>query len=112
MFCILLQVSDNVRVSINSGLLYILPRSLGYAFAARIVFGHDLFHVLLQVSDGLGSENVKALKNLCYDFIPKPQLETIDVGLDVFNALIEQSKYIQQGDASLLSAFLLCLQGR
>lgn len=45
------------------------------------------------MSDGLGADNLKALKNLCYDFIPKPQLETIDVGLDVFNALIEQSKF-------------------
>ena len=44
------------------------------------------------MSDGLGAENLKALKNLCYDFIPKTQLDTIDVGLDVFNVLIEQSK--------------------
>jgi hypothetical protein len=43
------------------------------------------------VSDGLGAENLKALKNLCYDFIPKIQLDTIDVGLDVFNVLIEKT---------------------
>ncbi len=46
-----------------------------------------------QLSDGLGADNVRALKNLCADVIPKPKLETIDSGLDVFNALIEKSEW-------------------
>ena len=33
------------------------------------------------------------MKNLCYDVIPRTQLETTETGLDVFNALIEKSKY-------------------
>ena len=45
------------------------------------------------MSDGLGADNVRALKNLCYDFIPKPQLEAIDIGLEIFNALIEKGKF-------------------
>ena len=47
----------------------------------------------VQVSDGLGGENLRALKNLCYDLIPKPQLEAIENGLEVFNALIEKSEW-------------------
>ena len=50
-----------------------------------------------QLSDGLGVENLRALKNLCYDLIPKPQLEAIDSGLGVFNVLIEQSEQWEGG---------------
>lgn len=50
-----------------------------------------VFH--FQVSDRLGTENVKALKNLCYDFIPTTQHDNITSGLEVFNALIEKSEY-------------------
>ena len=53
-----------------------------------------------QLSDGLGADNVRALKNLCYDVIPKPKLETIDSGLDVFNALIENSEWCLYSEES------------
>ena len=46
----------------------------------------------LQISDGLGAENLRALKNLCYDDITKPQFESMETGLDIFNALIEKSE--------------------
>lgn len=53
----------------------------------------SLPHSSLQLSDGLGNDNLRALKNLCYDFIPRHQLDAIDSGLEVFNALIEKSKF-------------------
>lgn len=48
--------------------------------------------VLGRVSDGLGGENVTALKNLCYDMIGERRREGIDSGIAIFNALIEESK--------------------
>ena len=45
----------------------------------------------------LDMHNLRALKNLCYDLIPKPQLEAIDSGLGVFNVLIEQSEQWEGG---------------
>lgn len=45
--------------------------------------------ILGRVSDGLGIENVKALKNLCYDSITERKREDIDTGILLFNALIE-----------------------
>lgn len=59
---------------------------------------------LFQISDGLGVENLRAMKNLCYDIIPKAQLDATDTGLDVFNALIEKSKSCSQTDS--LSTYL------
>ena len=52
-----------------------------------------LYSSLLQLSDSLGLDNLRALKNLCYDFMPRHQLDAIDSGLEVFNALIEKSEY-------------------
>jgi hypothetical protein len=48
--------------------------------------------VLGRVSDGLGGENIQALKNLCYDMIGERRREGIDSGIAIFNALIEESK--------------------
>lgn len=48
--------------------------------------------VLGRVSDGLGGENVKALKNLCYDYIPEKKREDIHSGIDLFNILIEKGQ--------------------
>ena len=46
--------------------------------------------VLGRVSDGLGLEDVKALKNLCYDYVPERKREEIDTGIPLFNILIER----------------------
>ena len=48
--------------------------------------------VLGRVSDGLGNDNVQALKNLCYDMIGERRREGIDSGISIFNALIEEGK--------------------
>ena len=45
--------------------------------------------LLGRVSDGLGLENVKALKNLCYDTIGERKREEIDSGIQLFNSMIE-----------------------
>ena len=50
--------------------------------------------ILGRVSDGLGIENVKALKNLCYDSISERKREDIDSGILLFNALIESGRYV------------------
>lgn len=50
--------------------------------------------VLVRISDGLGTENVRALKNLCYDSIAERKREEIDSGIDIFNILIEGGMYI------------------
>ena len=55
--------------------------------------------VLGRVSDGLGGENVTALKNLCYDMIAERKREGIDSGIAIFNALIEESKSIKNVSA-------------
>ena len=46
--------------------------------------------VLGRVSDGLGAEDVRALKNLCYDSISERKREEIDSGVQLFNVLIER----------------------
>ena len=46
--------------------------------------------VLGRISDGLGTENVRALKNLCYDSISERKREEIDSGIHLFNVLIEE----------------------
>ena len=48
--------------------------------------------MLGRVSDGLGNENVRALKNLCYDMVGERRRESIDSGITLFNALIEEGK--------------------
>ena len=48
--------------------------------------------LLGKISDGLGVDNVRALKNLCYDFLPERKREEINTGIDLFNVLIEQSE--------------------
>lgn len=48
--------------------------------------------VLGQVSDGLTTENVNALKHLCYDYVPEKKKEGIETGIQLFNTLIERSK--------------------
>lgn len=48
--------------------------------------------LLGRISDGLGVDNLRALKNLCYDFIPERKREEIDSGIALFNVLIEQSE--------------------
>lgn len=48
--------------------------------------------LLGKISDGLGVENVRALKNLCYDFLPERKREEINTGIELFNVLIEQSE--------------------
>lgn len=45
--------------------------------------------VLGRISDGLGIENVRALKNLCYDSINERKREEIESGIQLFNILIE-----------------------
>lgn len=49
--------------------------------------------MLGRVSDGLGNENLRALKNLCYDIIPSTQREDVDSGVTLFNLLIEKSGF-------------------
>lgn len=46
--------------------------------------------VLGRINDGLGNENVRDLKNLCYDNIPERKREEIDSGIQLFNVLIEK----------------------
>lgn len=46
--------------------------------------------VLGRINDGLGNENVRDLKNLCYDHIPERKREDIDSGILLFNVLIER----------------------
>ena len=48
--------------------------------------------VLGRVSDGLGGDGVDALKNLCYDMIGERRRESVDSGISLFNALIEEGK--------------------
>ena len=48
--------------------------------------------LLGKISDGLGVENVRALKNLCYDVLPERKREEINTGIELFNVLIEQSE--------------------
>ncbi len=50
--------------------------------------------VLGRISDGLGTENVMALKNLCYDSISERKREEIDTGIQLFNVMIEGGKLI------------------
>ena len=54
--------------------------------------GFEFRKVLSSVSDGLGRDDVRGLKNLCYDDIAERRREEIDSGLGVFNILIEKSK--------------------
>ena len=46
--------------------------------------------VLGRISDGLGLEDVSALKNLCYDSISERKREEINNGISLFNVLIER----------------------
>lgn len=66
--------------------------------------------VLGRISDGLGGENVRALKNLCYDYIPEKKREDIQSGIDLFNLLIEKGilclVYIQK----VKSGIIVCHQ--
>lgn len=48
--------------------------------------------VLGRVSDGLGEENLRALKNLCYDYVTERKRAEIDSGVQLFNVLIEGGK--------------------
>lgn len=48
--------------------------------------------LLVRVSDELGQENVKALKNLCFDIVGGKKMEEIDSGIDLFNILIEKGR--------------------
>ncbi len=48
--------------------------------------------LLASVSDGLGREDVRGIKNLCYDNIPARKREEIDNGLDIFQVLREKSE--------------------
>ena len=50
--------------------------------------------LLLTISDGLGGENVRSLKNLCYEYLSAQQREQITNGFDIFNVLREQRKNI------------------
>ncbi len=50
--------------------------------------------VLGKISDGLGAENVRALKNLCYDSIAERKREEIGSGIDIFNILIEGGMWV------------------
>ena len=47
--------------------------------------------MLNRISEAMSSENLKALKHLCYDFIPEAKRDAMEAGVDVFNVLIEQS---------------------
>ena len=46
--------------------------------------------VLGRISDGLGVENVRELKNLCYDYVSERKREEIKSGIELFNVLIEK----------------------
>ena len=46
--------------------------------------------MLGKISDGLGGESIEALKNLCYDMVGERRRESIDSGISLFNALIEE----------------------
>ncbi len=46
--------------------------------------------VLVRVSDGLGLEDLKSLKHLCYDVVSEKRREEIDSGVQLFNVLIER----------------------
>ncbi len=50
-----------------------------------------------KLSDRLSGENLKAMKNLCYDFITGRQRDEVDSGIALFNILIEQSKEVLSG---------------
>lgn len=52
--------------------------------------------VLGRISDGLGTENVRALKNLCYDSIAERKREDVGSGIDLFNILIERGKNVNE----------------
>lgn len=49
--------------------------------------------VLGRISDGLALEDVKGLKNLCYDHVTERKREEIDTGIQLFNVLIERGSY-------------------
>ena len=51
--------------------------------------------LLSRISDGLGSENVNALKNLCYHHIYERDREDIEIGIDLFNVLVRKGKLKQ-----------------
>lgn len=46
--------------------------------------------LLGSLSDGLGSQNLRELKNLCYDNIGEQKREQVSDGLALFNVLLEQ----------------------
>lgn len=48
--------------------------------------------LLASVSDGLGREDVRGIKNLCYDNIQARRREEIESGVDIFQILREQSE--------------------
>ena len=50
--------------------------------------------LLIRLSDGLGGENVRALKNLCYDHVGQKKSEEISSGVELFNVLIEGGQYM------------------
>ena len=54
--------------------------------------------VLGRISDGLGQEDVRGLKNLCYDQVSERKREEIDTGISLFNVLIER------GSSTLLAS--------
>ena len=48
--------------------------------------------LLGSLSDGLGSQNLRELKNLCYDNIGEQKREQVSDGLALFNVLLEQGQ--------------------
>lgn len=52
--------------------------------------------VLGRISDGLGLEDVSALKNLCYDSISERKREEINSGISLLNVLIERGRFPPQ----------------
>ncbi|XP_064390312.1 FAS-associated death domain protein-like [Halichondria panicea] len=61
--------------------------------------------LLASVSDGLGREDVRGIKNLCYDNIPARKREEIDNGLDIFQVLREK-KVIAADNPAFLKELL------
>lgn len=53
--------------------------------------GFEFSKLLAAISDGLGREDTRGLKNLCYDYIPARKREEIDSGIDIFQVLREKS---------------------
>jgi predicted secreted protein len=52
--------------------------------------------VLVRVSDGLGQEDLRGLKNLCYDYVSERRREEMDTGIVLFNVLIERGRACPQ----------------